>query len=127
MLLQQENDHTDTSHLTHIYAPVDADKAGQTRQPALALHIGAHLDPGIRRKHKPNEDTVLVTRGVMPPSSPSTPPKPFVLLMVVDGMGGQGHGQEASQLAALSLAEYVSGTLDSQQRPPEDVLSLLSA
>jgi len=127
MLLQQENDHTDTSHHTNVYAPVNADKAGQTRQPALALHVGAHLDPGIRRKHRPNEDTVLVTYGVMPPASPSTPPKPFVLLVVADGMGGQGHGQEASQLAARSLVEYVSGTFDSQQRPPENVLPLLSA
>jgi serine/threonine protein phosphatase PrpC len=42
-------------------------------------------------------------------------------------MGGVGHGQEASQLAARSLVEYVSHSLCSQQGPCEDWLSLLKA
>jgi len=54
-------------------------------------------------------------------------PQPFVLLAVADGMGGVGHGQEASQLAASSLVEYVSHSLCSQQGPYEDWLSLLKA
>ena len=64
MLLQQESDHTDTSHHIHIHAPASADKAGQVEQPVLALRVEADLDAGIRRKHRPNEDTVLVTNGI---------------------------------------------------------------
>src|SRR5437868_9877811 len=83
--------------------------------PVLALHIGSHQDPGIRRKYRPNEDTLFVVHGAMPLTSPSTPPTPFVLLLMADGMGGQGHGRTASRLAVRSLVEYVSSSLNTQQ------------
>ena len=83
MLLQQENDPIDTSYHAHVHAPVGAHSAVHAEQPVLALHIGYHQDPGIRRKYRPNEDTLFVMHGVMPfASSPSTP---FVLL-VADGI-----------------------------------------
>jgi serine/threonine protein phosphatase PrpC len=41
-------------------------------------------------------------------------------------MGGQAHGQEASRLAVRSLAEYVSGSLGSQQMKPKAFLPLLT-
>ncbi|HYL45003.1 MAG TPA: protein phosphatase 2C domain-containing protein [Ktedonobacteraceae bacterium] len=122
MLLQQENDHAETAYYTHVHTLAGAEHAGQSR---LALSVGAHLDPGIRRKHKPNEDTVLITHGVMPSASPL--PKPFVLLAVADGIGGRGHGQKASQLAARSLVEYLSGSLCSKPSLPEELLLLLRA
>src|SRR6266566_3233867 len=68
-----------------------------------------------------------VTQGSVPSASPSTSPKPFALLIVADGMGGQAHGQEASRLAVRSLAKYVSGSLGSQQMKPGAVLALLTA
>ncbi len=104
-----------------------AGRGVSTEQPVLTLRVGSDLDPGIRRKHRPNEDTLLVTQGSMPSASASTLPKPFALLIVADGMGGQAHGQEASRLAVQSLAEYVSGSLGSQPSKPENVLSLLTA
>lgn len=121
MLQQQDNDHAETS--SHAYVHTLADTDGYARQSRLALSIGAHLDPGIRRKHRPNEDTVLITHGIMPFASP----EPFVLLAVADGMGGPGHGQEASQLAARSLVAYMSGSLSSLQGPSQDWLSQLKA
>ena len=121
MLLQQENNHTDPSY----HAPMSTDKAVDAKQPVLALQVGAYRDPGIRRKYRPNEDTTLITQGYMP--SVSTAPKPFILLAVADGMGGQGHGRTASRLAIRSLAEFVSGSPLLQQRSPEFLLSLLSA
>lgn len=124
MLLQQENDHAKTAYYTHVHTLAGAEQAGQSR---LALSIGADLDPGIRRKHKPNEDTILITHGVMPSASPPLPKNPFVLLAVADGIGGLGHGQEASQLAARSLVEYLSGSLCSKPRPSEELLLLLRA
>lgn len=113
MLMQRNTSHADTFQSTNTHA--------------LAVRVGSHLDPGIRRRLKPNEDTLLVVRGVMPSASPAAPPKPFVLLVVADGMGGQGHGQEASQLAARTMVEYVSGYLYSQQKPFEEWLPLLTA
>jgi len=104
-----------------------AGKGVITGQSVLALQVGSHQDPGIRRKHRPNEDTILVTQGSVPSASPSTSPKPFALLIVADGMGGQAHGQEASRLAVRSLAKYVSGSLGSQQMKPGAVLALLTA
>jgi PPM family protein phosphatase len=98
-----------------------------TEQPVLTLRVGSQLDPGIRRKDRPNEDTLLVSQGIMPSASASTWSKPFALLIVADGMGGQAHGQEASRLAVQSLAAYVSGSLGSQPSKPEDLLPLLTA
>jgi serine/threonine protein phosphatase PrpC len=54
-------------------------------------------------------------------------PKPFALLAVADGMGGQAHGQEASRLAVQSLTDYMSGSLSSQQMKPKVPLPLLTA
>jgi serine/threonine protein phosphatase PrpC len=122
MLQQQDNDHANTSY--HACAPTMAD-IEKAQAGCLTLSIGAHLDPGIRRKHRPNEDTVLITHGVE--RSATGTPRPFVLLAVADGMGGPGHGQEASQLAVQSLVEYVSHSLCTEQTPCEDRLSLLRA
>jgi serine/threonine protein phosphatase PrpC len=96
-------------------------------QHVLALHIGFQQDPGIRRKYQPNEDTFFVVQGVIPSASPSTAPTPFVLLIVADGMGGQGHGRTASRLAVQSLVEHVSGSLSRQQGAPASLLDLLEA
>src|SRR5258707_3173315 len=95
--------------------------------PVLALRIGSQQDPGIRRKYRPNEDTLFVVQGAMPSTSPSTPPIPFVLLVVADGMGGQGHGRTASRLAVKSLVAYMSSSLSTQQSAPAALLALLRA
>ncbi len=107
--------------------PSGTSRGVHTEQPVLTLRVGSQLDPGIRRKDRPNEDTLLVSQGIMPSASASTLSKPFALLIVADGMGGQAHGQEASRLAAQSLAAYVSGSLGSQPSKPEDLLPLLTA
>jgi serine/threonine protein phosphatase PrpC len=85
--------------------------------------VGSELDPGITRRQEPNEDTLSVMRGVI-----STPPsKPFVLLLVADGMGGQADGQEASRLAVQFLSTYVYDSLRLPQATPETFLPLLRA
>ena len=125
MLIQRENDPSGISHHAHVRTLAGADGGVNTGKPGLALQVGSHLDPGIRRKHQPNEDTILVTQSVMPSAPPSH--KPFALLIVADGMGGQAHGQEASRLAVQSLARYVTGSLRSQQMRSAALLSLLIA
>jgi len=124
MLLQQEKNNSPvTSHHTDVQLLAGAEKVVEVRQPGIALRIGTALDPGIERKLRPNEDTLSVTRHVIPFASP----KPFVLLIVADGMGGQGHGQEASRLAVQSLTESVSGSLCSKQATSQTFLSVLKA
>src|SRR6266571_7470053 len=123
MLIQLDNDLPITTHHALLPKLAKAVEVVDTRQPALVLQVGSALDPGIERRQRPNEDTLFVTHGVMP--SASTSPKPFALLMVADGMGGQGHGQEASQLAVGSLVEYICGSLCSKQVTSEALLPLL--
>ncbi len=123
MLIQQENNSPIASYHAPLQTLASADEVVDTRQPALVLQVGSALDPGLERRQRPNEDTLFVTHGVMP--SASTSPKPFALLMVADGMGGQGHGQEASQLAVGSLVEYICGSLCSKQVTSEALLPLL--
>ncbi|HEX6551803.1 MAG TPA: protein phosphatase 2C domain-containing protein [Ktedonobacteraceae bacterium] len=121
MLTQQHNNPPVASHHAPLPTLASADEAVNTRQSALVLQVGSDLDPGLERKQRPNEDTLFVIHGVMPSASP----KPFALLVVADGMGGQAHGQEASQLAVGSLVEYVCGSLYSKQMTPEAFLPLL--
>jgi serine/threonine protein phosphatase PrpC len=83
------------------------------RQPDRTLQVGSELDPGIKRRQEPNEDTISVTHGVIPALSS----KAFVLLMVADGMGGQEDGQEASRLAVQSLCDDLSSSLRSAVAP----------
>jgi serine/threonine protein phosphatase PrpC len=123
MLTQQKNDLPATSHHTPLQTLKGVEKPVNAGPPMLELRIGARLDPGLERRLEPNEDTIFVKRGTIP--STSSPPKSFALLLVADGMGGQGHGQEASRLAAQCLITSVSEPLRSQQIMPESLLPLL--
>ncbi len=127
MVIQRENNPSTTAQDERLYRLTYADEAGHVGQPVLALHIGSHQDPGIRRKYRPNEDTLIVLRGAIPAASASLSPISFVLLLVADGMGGQGHGRTASRLASGSLVEYVFRSLSTQQRAQESLLTMLSA
>lgn len=121
MILQREKKPPVPSQATDVQVLAGAEGVVEVKQPGIALRIGTALDPGIERKLRPNEDTLSVTRGIIPAASP----KPFVLLTVADGMGGHGHGQEASRLAVGSLTEYVSGSLYSKQATTQTFLALL--
>ena len=123
MLIQQDNHAPVTAYQAGVQTLTSAGVGVHAGQPALTLEVGTDLDPGIRRRQEPNEDTLSVTRGVIPAISS----KPFVLLIVADGMGGQADGQEASQLAVQSLSEYVSDSLRLQQATSETFLPLLKA
>jgi serine/threonine protein phosphatase PrpC len=123
MLIQQDNHSPVTSHQAGVQTLTSAGVEVHAGRPALTLEVGTDLDPGIRRRQEPNEDALSVTRGVIPAISS----KPFVLLIVADGMGGQADGQEASQLAVQSLSEYVSDSLRLQQATSEPFLPLLKA
>src|SRR6266571_3433256 len=92
-------------------------------QPPLELRVRSLLDPGIKRKDRPNEDSLFVAQAL--PCSSSVPTTPLSLFVVADGMGGHTNGQEAGQLAIASLVEYIYASLPSQQMTSEILLPLL--
>ncbi len=70
-----------------------------TRRPTIQLIVSADLDVGLKRKGKPNEDSLLALQNTH------------------DGMGGHENGQKASRLVIQSLNKTVgpsitSGTID---------------
>jgi serine/threonine protein phosphatase PrpC len=87
------------------------------------LLVGSRLDRGIVRKHTPNEDSLFILQSVL--HSSHAPPRLLALFVVADGMGGHEHGQGASQLAIVSLAEYVYASLWSKELLPDTFPSLL--
>lgn len=121
MLIQQDSRPPVTSHQAATQMLAGTEEVVNAGRPALTLRVGSELDPGIKRRHEPNEDTLSITQGVIPAISS----KPFALFMVADGMGGQARGQEASRLAAQLLAQYVHSTLHSQQVTSEALLPSL--
>lgn len=70
----------------------------------LGLAVGTRTDPGIKRKHKPNEDSLFAAQGA---GIFNASPQQFGLFVVADGMGGHANGQDASRLAIQTIIDYV--------------------
>ncbi|HET8844426.1 MAG TPA: Stp1/IreP family PP2C-type Ser/Thr phosphatase, partial [Ktedonobacteraceae bacterium] len=76
----------------------DASDQGQMR--GLKLAVATRSDPGLKRKHKPNEDSLFAMQG-------ARKQQPFGLFVVADGMGGHANGQDASRLAIQTMINYM--------------------
>ncbi len=72
----------------------------------LGLAVGTHSDPGIKRKLKPNEDSLFAAQGPRSANS-SAGEAPFGLFVIADGMGGHANGQDASRRAIQNLIDYM--------------------
>ena len=81
--------------------------------------VGIGWDPGIVRKHKPNEDTVLVQRSICTAYGRLVP---LSLFVVADGMGGHASGQVASHLATHSMMQTVLPTIQNGEELTEEFL-----
>jgi serine/threonine protein phosphatase PrpC len=66
--------------------------------------IGVGWDPGIKRRHQPNEDGLAAIQGTCTHKDLLIP---FDLFIVADGMGGHANGQEASRLAIQTMAHII--------------------
>ncbi|WP_069802730.1 PP2C family protein-serine/threonine phosphatase [Thermogemmatispora onikobensis] len=67
---------------------------------ALVIRMGAITDPGLKRKHKPNEDNLVAIQQQRTHSGQT-----FGLCVVADGMGGHSNGREASRLVVETFCE----------------------
>jgi serine/threonine protein phosphatase PrpC len=77
---------------------------GQASDMHFQLVVGTRSDPGIKRKYKPNEDSLFAMQGVI---DETTNTHPYGLFVIADGMGGHANGQDASRLAIQTIIEHI--------------------
>lgn len=71
---------------------------------APSLLVGWLSDPGIKRRYKPNEDSLFAVKGTR---LSCAQPQTFGLFIVADGLGGHVYGQEASRLGIQTMIDWV--------------------
>jgi serine/threonine protein phosphatase PrpC len=78
----------------------------------LSLVVGTRSNPGIKRQHRPNEDSLFAAQGERTLNSN---PDQFGLFVVADGMGGHANGQDASRLAIQTIVDRLMPKLSSSE------------
>ncbi|GAC1383990.1 MAG: hypothetical protein NVSMB33_12230 [Ktedonobacteraceae bacterium] len=85
----------------------------------MSLAVGTRSDPGIKRKHKPNEDSLFAAQGERTHNSQA---QQFGLFVVADGMGGHANGQDASRLAIQTIVDRLLPKLSGDEPFDDDAL-----
>lgn len=80
------------------------------------LHVGFESHVGIKRQHKPNEDSLFAAQEHTLKSTPEQ----FGVFVVADGMGGHANGQEASRLAIQTISDYLMPRLLTSEHWSDD-------
>jgi len=99
--------HPPTGYYNHVPLPLSALVTAPmpvAPQPATRLIVGTGLDAGLKRKDRPNEDSLLALQNTRLLRGT---PCPVGLFVVADGMGGHSNGQEASRLVVQTLSRTV--------------------
>lgn len=100
----------------------NGDDLQQTHRRNLSLAVGTRSDPGIKRKHKPNEDSLFAMQGARTHNSQ---PQQFGLFVVADGMGGHANGQDASRLAIQTMIDYMLPRISSSETLHDEAFKTL--
>lgn len=85
----------------------------------MSLVVGTRSNPGIKRQHKPNEDSLFAAQGERVLNSHS---QQFGLFVVADGMGGHANGQDASRLAIQTISDELLPKISSNEPLNDDAL-----
>jgi serine/threonine protein phosphatase PrpC len=88
----------------------------------LSLAVGHLSDPGIKRKHKPNEDSLFAMQGAR---TYNAQPQQFGLFVVADGMGGHANGQHASRLAIQTIIDFMLPRISTGSQLDDEAFSNL--
>jgi serine/threonine protein phosphatase PrpC len=88
----------------------------------LSLAVGYLTDPGIKRKHKPNEDSLFAIQGT---GTYNSLPEEFGLFVVADGMGGHANGQDASRMAIQTIIDYILPKISEDRQMGDEALAKL--
>jgi serine/threonine protein phosphatase PrpC/rubrerythrin len=88
----------------------------------LSLAVGHLTDPGIKRKHKPNEDSLFAMQGS---KTYNSLPQEYGLFVVADGMGGHANGQNASRMAIQTIIDYILPQITENQQIGDEALAKL--
>jgi len=94
----------------------------QLKSPNLSLAVGYLTDPGIKRKHKPNEDSLLAMQGAGTNNSQS---QEYGLFVVADGMGGHANGQNASRMAIQNIIDYMLPQISEKKQLGDEAFAKL--
>jgi serine/threonine protein phosphatase PrpC len=70
----------------------------------VSLAVGSVSNVGLKRQHKPNEDSLFAVEGARTHNSQ---PQTFGLFVVADGMGGHANGQDASRTAIQTMIDFM--------------------
>jgi serine/threonine protein phosphatase PrpC len=90
----------------------------------LGIVVGTRTDPGIKRKYKPNEDSLFAARWQREANADMLPVGLFV---IADGMGGHANGQDASRTAIQTIIDFMlpklSKTVDPHSKDLDQLLA----
>jgi serine/threonine protein phosphatase PrpC len=90
----------------------------------LGIVVGTSTNPGIKRKYKPNEDSLFAARWQREANANMLPVGLFV---IADGMGGHANGQDASRTAIQTIIDFMlpklSKTVDPQSKDLDQLLA----
>lgn len=88
----------------------------------LSMVVGTRSNPGIRYKHRPNEDSIFALQGSRTQHSQS---QMFGLFAVADGRSDRSNGQDASRLAIQTIIDFLLPRITNEDYMDDAALSKL--